>query len=158
MDVVVKFVTQLKKMRVWVCCCHYLHLSHLPVLFFHLSVQNETLHLLFFTIFQTHPGTNVTTVDMYDDMASLKPLWEQVNGFRKVIGPIMENAKDGIHLICFSQGLLLPPLHHLYFLTFLSCLVTIFTQCPCWSIKSLLHIIHMTIFYDLKALISVKYS
>ncbi|XP_017345730.1 lysosomal thioesterase PPT2-A-like [Ictalurus punctatus] len=75
----------------------------------------------------THPGTNVTTVDMYDDMASLKPLWEQVNGFRKVIGPIMENAKDGIHLICFSQGGLVCrgiiatlPKHNIHSLIFLS--------------------------------------
>ncbi|TSN03394.1 Lysosomal thioesterase PPT2-A [Bagarius yarrelli] len=53
---------------------------------------------------KTHPGTNVTTVDMYDDMASLKPLWKQVRGIKKVIEPIMEHAKDGVHLICFSQG------------------------------------------------------
>lgn len=96
----------------------------LPVQFFHFSVLNETLHLLLSThcFFQTHPGTNVTTIDMYDDMASLKPLWEQVDGFRKAVGPIMEEATDGIHLICFSQGLL----HQLHFLTFLSCLVTTF--------------------------------
>ncbi|XP_062873404.1 lysosomal thioesterase PPT2-A-like [Trichomycterus rosablanca] len=55
-------------------------------------------------ITQTHPGTSVTTVDLYDDMSSLKPLWEQVNGFEKVVAPIMQNAKDGVHLICFSQG------------------------------------------------------
>ncbi|XP_026880276.2 lysosomal thioesterase PPT2 [Electrophorus electricus] len=53
---------------------------------------------------QSHPGTMVTTVDLYDDLASLKPLWEQVKGFGKVIEPIMQMAPDGIHLICFSQG------------------------------------------------------
>ncbi|XP_066536050.1 lysosomal thioesterase PPT2-A-like [Hoplias malabaricus] len=53
---------------------------------------------------QTHPGTNITTVDLYDNMASLKPLWNQVAGFRNAIEPIMERAPDGVHLICFSQG------------------------------------------------------
>ncbi|KAK3531220.1 hypothetical protein QTP70_015244 [Hemibagrus guttatus] len=75
----------------------------------------------------THPGTNVITVDMYDDMYSLKPLWDQVNGFKKVIGPIMKNATDGIHLICFSQGGLVCrgiiatlPKHNVHSLIFLS--------------------------------------
>ncbi|XP_007238871.2 lysosomal thioesterase PPT2-A-like isoform X2 [Astyanax mexicanus] len=54
-------------------------------------------------ISETHPGTNVTTVDLYDNMASLKPLWQQVEGFRKAVLPIMESATDGIHFICFSQ-------------------------------------------------------
>ncbi|XP_027002118.1 lysosomal thioesterase PPT2-A-like isoform X2 [Tachysurus fulvidraco] len=78
-------------------------------------------------ISKTHPGTNVTTVDMYDDMNSLKPLWDQVNGFIKAIGPIMEKAKDGIHLICFSQGGLVCrgiiatlPIHNVHSLIFLS--------------------------------------
>ncbi|KAM9469158.1 lysosomal thioesterase PPT2-A-like [Clarias gariepinus] len=76
---------------------------------------------------KTHPGTNVTTIDMYDDMASLKPLWQQVRGVQKSIGPIMENAKDGIHLICFSQGGLVCrgviatlPRHNVHSLIFLS--------------------------------------
>ncbi|XP_026790737.3 lysosomal thioesterase PPT2 [Pangasianodon hypophthalmus] len=75
----------------------------------------------------TYPGINVTTVDMYDDIASLKPLWEQVNRFRKAVGHIMENAKDGIHLICFSQGGLVCrgiiatlPKHNVHSLIFLS--------------------------------------
>ncbi|KAI5628633.1 hypothetical protein C0J50_12787, partial [Silurus asotus] len=60
-------------------------------------------------ISETHPGTSVTTIDLYDDMASLRPLWLQVSGFSTQIKSIMENAKDGIHLICFSQGPLQPP-------------------------------------------------
>ncbi|KAK2831617.1 hypothetical protein Q7C36_016703 [Tachysurus vachellii] len=78
-------------------------------------------------ISKTHPGTIVTTVNMYDDMNSLKPLWDQVNGFIKAIGPIMEKAKDGIHLICFSQGGLVCrgiiatlPQHNVHSLIFLS--------------------------------------
>ncbi|KAL6471502.1 hypothetical protein MHYP_G00201520 [Metynnis hypsauchen] len=78
-------------------------------------------------ISQTHPGTNVTTVDLYDDMASLKPLWEQVKGFKTAMGQMMENATDGVHLICFSQGglvcrgvLATIPKHNVHSLIFLS--------------------------------------
>ncbi|GAA6069644.1 lysosomal thioesterase PPT2-A-like isoform X1 [Tachysurus ichikawai] len=86
------------------------------------------LHIFpFLTVFQTHPGTSVTTVDMYDDMNSLKPLWDQVNGFIKAIGAIMEKAEEGIHLICFSQGGLVCrgiiatlPKHNVHSLIFLS--------------------------------------
>ncbi|XP_036411694.1 lysosomal thioesterase PPT2 [Colossoma macropomum] len=76
---------------------------------------------------QTHPGTSVTTVDLYDDMASLKPLWEQVKGFKRAMGPMMEKATDGVHLICFSQGglvcrgiLATIPKHNVHSLIFLS--------------------------------------
>ncbi|KAG9264923.1 lysosomal thioesterase PPT2-like isoform X1 [Astyanax mexicanus] len=78
-------------------------------------------------ISETHPGTNVTTVDLYDNMASLKPLWQQVEGFRKAVLPIMESATDGIHFICFSQGglvcrglLATLPKHNVHSLIFLS--------------------------------------
>ncbi|KAF7700252.1 hypothetical protein C0J45_11282 [Silurus meridionalis] len=78
-------------------------------------------------ISETHPGTSVTTIDLYDDVASLKPLWLQVSGFSTQIKSIMENAKDGIHLICFSQGGLVCrgiiatlPEHNVHSLIFLS--------------------------------------
>jgi len=54
---------------------------------------------------QSHPGTNVTVLDLFDRSASLQPLWKQVEGFAEAIYPIMQNAADGIHLICYSQGL-----------------------------------------------------
>ncbi|XP_016129932.1 lysosomal thioesterase PPT2-like isoform X1 [Sinocyclocheilus grahami] len=53
---------------------------------------------------QSHPGTNVTTLALYDYTGSMKPLWQQVDGFREAIRPIMESTDDGVHLICFSQG------------------------------------------------------
>ncbi|XP_044064211.1 lysosomal thioesterase PPT2-A-like [Siniperca chuatsi] len=55
-------------------------------------------------ITKVHPGTEVTVIDLYDDLASLKPLWRQVQGFRKSINSIMQKAPDGVHLLCFSQG------------------------------------------------------
>lgn len=55
--------------------------------------------------FQSHPGTNVTVIDLFDRSASLQPMWKQVEGFKAAIYPIMENAADGVHFICYSQGL-----------------------------------------------------
>ncbi|XP_040901284.1 lysosomal thioesterase PPT2-A-like [Toxotes jaculatrix] len=55
-------------------------------------------------ITKTHPGTEVSVIDLYNNKASLMPLWKQVQGFRNAISPIMQKAPDGIHLLCFSQG------------------------------------------------------
>ncbi|KAM4600852.1 lysosomal thioesterase PPT2-like isoform 2-T2 [Polymixia lowei] len=55
-------------------------------------------------ITKVHPGTNVTVIDLYDDFASLQPMWKQVQGFSKAIFPIMQKAPDGVHFLCFSQG------------------------------------------------------
>ncbi|XP_067267005.1 lysosomal thioesterase PPT2 isoform X4 [Chanodichthys erythropterus] len=52
----------------------------------------------------SHPGSNVTVLDLFDRSASLQPLWKQVQGFAEAIYPIMQNAADGVHLICYSQG------------------------------------------------------
>ncbi|XP_043090046.1 lysosomal thioesterase PPT2 [Puntigrus tetrazona] len=52
----------------------------------------------------SHPGTNVTVLDLFDRSASLQPLWKQVEGFTEAIYPIMQNAADGVHFICYSQG------------------------------------------------------
>lgn len=55
-------------------------------------------------ITKSHPGTNVSVIDLYDYMFSLEPLWKQVEGFKNAVYPIMQSASDGMHLICFSQG------------------------------------------------------
>ncbi|XP_041843905.1 lysosomal thioesterase PPT2-A-like [Melanotaenia boesemani] len=55
-------------------------------------------------ITKVHPGTEVMTISLYDNMASLKPMWKQVNDFRKTIDCIMHKYPDGVHLLCFSQG------------------------------------------------------
>uniref|UniRef100_A0A7N6BQH5 palmitoyl-CoA hydrolase n=1 Tax=Anabas testudineus TaxID=64144 RepID=A0A7N6BQH5_ANATE len=55
-------------------------------------------------ITKAHPGTSVKVIDLYDDLASLKPLWKQVQGFRKAAEFIMRKAPNGTHLLCFSQG------------------------------------------------------
>ncbi|XP_064836645.1 lysosomal thioesterase PPT2-A-like isoform X2 [Oncorhynchus masou masou] len=53
---------------------------------------------------QSHPGTNVSVIDLFDRSSSLQPLWKQVEGFKEAIYPIMQNAADGVHFICYSQG------------------------------------------------------
>ncbi|XP_056612234.1 lysosomal thioesterase PPT2-A-like [Triplophysa dalaica] len=75
---------------------------------------------------ESHPGTNVTTFALYDYIASLKPLWQQVEDFRQAINSIMKRA-DGVHLICFSQGGLICrgvlatlPKHNVHSLIFLA--------------------------------------
>ncbi|XP_061075157.1 lysosomal thioesterase PPT2-A-like isoform X2 [Conger conger] len=52
---------------------------------------------------KSHPGTNVTVIDLFDYKSSLKPLWKQVEGFKQAVLPILKNSVDGVHLICFSQ-------------------------------------------------------
>lgn len=55
-------------------------------------------------IAESHPGTNVSVLDLFDRGQSLRPLWVQVEGFRRAVEPIMANAAGGVHLICYSQG------------------------------------------------------
>lgn len=59
---------------------------------------------LSFYITKVHPDTEVTVIDLYDNLSSLKPLWRQVQYFRKALNTIMQKAPDGVHLLCFSQG------------------------------------------------------
>ncbi|XP_068779931.1 lysosomal thioesterase PPT2 [Struthio camelus] len=79
--------------------------SYRPVIVVHglFDSPADFRHLLAF-INETHPGTNVTVVDLFDRGESLKPLWVQVEGFRRAVTPIMANAAAGVHLLCYSQG------------------------------------------------------
>ncbi|XP_061475473.1 lysosomal thioesterase PPT2 [Rhineura floridana] len=79
--------------------------SYKPIIVVHglFDSPSDFRQLLEF-INETHPGTNVTVVDLFDCSQSLKPLWMQVEGFRQAIYPIMQNAVDGVHFICYSQG------------------------------------------------------
>lgn len=53
----------------------------------------------------SHPGTNVTLIDIFDEFKSFKPLWEQIEGFTEKARPVMQQASDGVHVIGFSQGI-----------------------------------------------------
>ena len=54
---------------------------------------------------EAHPGTNVTIIDMFTEVDSFAPLWTQVYGMGAKIRPIMQQAKTGVHIIGFSQGI-----------------------------------------------------
>ncbi|KAL6064220.1 hypothetical protein STEG23_006326 [Scotinomys teguina] len=79
--------------------------SYKPVIVVHglFDSSYSFRHLLDY-INETHPGTEVTVLDLFDGRESLRPLWEQVQGFREAVAPIMEKAPEGVHLICYSQG------------------------------------------------------
>ncbi|XP_074614482.1 lysosomal thioesterase PPT2-A-like [Acropora palmata] len=55
-------------------------------------------------ITQAHPGTNITLVKLFQELESFTPLWRQVSAITATIRPVMQNAKDGVHIIGFSQG------------------------------------------------------
>uniref|UniRef100_A0A8C6MNT1 Lysosomal thioesterase PPT2 n=1 Tax=Mus spicilegus TaxID=10103 RepID=A0A8C6MNT1_MUSSI len=79
--------------------------SYKPVIVVHglFDSSYSFRHLLDY-INETHTGTVVTVLDLFDGRESLRPLWEQVQGFREAVVPIMEKAPEGVHLICYSQG------------------------------------------------------
>ncbi|XP_052590229.1 lysosomal thioesterase PPT2-like [Peromyscus californicus insignis] len=79
--------------------------SYKPVIMVHRLFDSSYSfrHLLDY-INETHPGTVVTVLDLFDGRESLRPLWEQVQGFREAVALIMEKAPEGVHLICYSQG------------------------------------------------------
>ncbi|XP_060771376.1 lysosomal thioesterase PPT2 [Neoarius graeffei] len=80
-------------------------LGYKPVIVIHglFDTSADFINLKRF-INQSHPGTNVSVIDLFDRTASLEPLWKQVEGFKEAIYPIMQNAADGVHLLCYSQG------------------------------------------------------
>lgn len=51
-----------------------------------------------------HPGTNISLINIFEERESFAPLWEQVSGYQEKVRPIMQQAKDGLHIIGFSQG------------------------------------------------------
>ncbi|KAM9309181.1 lysosomal thioesterase PPT2-A-like [Pholidichthys leucotaenia] len=76
-----------------------------PVILVHgIFSEPKRLQTLSNYITKLHPGTQVTAVNLFNNKESLRPLWTQVEGFRKVIEPLMREAANGVHLICFSQG------------------------------------------------------
>lgn len=56
-------------------------------------------------ITQAHPGTNITLIKLFEERDSFKPLWMQVSAMTEKIRPVMQDAKYGVHIIGFSQGI-----------------------------------------------------
>ncbi|XP_018411365.1 PREDICTED: lysosomal thioesterase PPT2 [Nanorana parkeri] len=81
-------------------------LGYKPVIMVHgLFDSSASFKQLVEYINESHPGTNISVIDLFDHKASLQPLWKQVMGFKEAIYPIMQNAgSEGVHLLCYSQG------------------------------------------------------
>lgn len=79
--------------------------AYRPVIIFHgIFSDAKNMEDLVSLIQNAEPGTQVYNIDGFDNMDSLKPMWEQVETIRAKMLPIMSNLTDGGHLICFSQG------------------------------------------------------
>ena len=55
-------------------------------------------------ITQAHPGTNITLIKLFEELDSFKPMWMQVSAISEKVREVMQEAKDGVHIIGFSQG------------------------------------------------------
>ncbi|XP_024114269.2 lysosomal thioesterase PPT2-B [Oryzias melastigma] len=79
--------------------------AYKPVILVHgvLSGPSSFKNLTRF-IKKAHPGTEVTAIDLFNNEESTEPMWEQIDGFAKVIQEIMDKSPEGVHLLCYSQG------------------------------------------------------
>ena len=57
-------------------------------------------------ITQAHPGTKITLIKLYEELESFTPLWKQVPNMTEVVRSVMREAKDAVHIIGFSQGIM----------------------------------------------------
>lgn len=55
-------------------------------------------------ITQAHPGTNITLIKLFEELDSFKPMWMQVLAISEKVREVMQEAKEGVHIIGFSQG------------------------------------------------------
>ncbi|XP_071802157.1 lysosomal thioesterase PPT2-A-like isoform X1 [Asterias amurensis] len=81
------------------------NVAYRPVILVHgvFAVNNSLAGLRQF-ITQAHPGTSVTSIPLFENLQSVEPLWKQVPKFAAAMRPIMQQAQDGVILICYSQG------------------------------------------------------
>lgn len=80
--------------------------SYRPVVLMHgiLAGPSDMKDIMQF-IDATHPGTPVLVVDAFNDMESLTTkMTVQVKGVWQKIQQFVDNATDGVNMICFSQG------------------------------------------------------
>eukprot|EP00794_Sanderia_malayensis_P005608 gene5608-6298_t len=79
--------------------------SYKPVILVHgVLSDGEAMHQLKSFIQEANPGTIVTSLDIYDHLSSFVPLNTQMPLFIAKVKAIMDAHKDGVHLICHSQG------------------------------------------------------
>ena len=54
---------------------------------------------------QSHPGTNVTVIDLYDGFSSLVALATQSSRISPQVEAVMKEHPEGVHVIGYSQGM-----------------------------------------------------
>lgn len=89
------------------CLAAFLAVSsgYKPVIIIHgILDQASDLNDLAGFIKAAHPGTNISLINIFEEKESFVPLWVQVSGYQDKVRPIMQQAKDGVHIIGFSQG------------------------------------------------------
>lgn len=79
--------------------------AYRPVIIFHgIFAGASNMDDLVQLIKNSHSGTDVYDINGFNKEFSILPMWEQVEGIRDKMLPIMKAAEDGVNLICFSQG------------------------------------------------------
>ena len=68
------------------------------------SGEAYTANLVNLFVLQAHPGTVIHNIDLFDKRSSLTAMWKQLEVVGNLIENIMASAKDGVHLIGYSQG------------------------------------------------------
>ena len=53
---------------------------------------------------QAHPGTVVQNVNIYSNLKSVAPMWEQMLKLETTVRPLMRRHPNGVNMVCFSQG------------------------------------------------------
>ncbi|XP_003383295.1 PREDICTED: lysosomal thioesterase PPT2-A-like [Amphimedon queenslandica] len=79
--------------------------SYRPVIVMHGVLAGASDMDSFVSMIKTaHPGTEVTDISDYNDANSLVNMNDQVKGVYSKMKPVMDAAKDGVNLVCYSQG------------------------------------------------------
>ena len=77
-----------------------------PVILMHgiLSSAKHMEHLASF-IKWAHPGTVVMNVDIFSNLESGAPMWQQLLTLEDTVRPLMKKHPEGVNMVCFSQGM-----------------------------------------------------
>ncbi|XP_060067982.1 lysosomal thioesterase PPT2-A-like [Ylistrum balloti] len=76
-----------------------------PIVFMHgiVAAADEADPLRGF-VEEAFPGTNVTSINAFNHLQSVVPMWTQINTIKEMVRDSLVNSPDGVNLICFSQG------------------------------------------------------
>ena len=79
--------------------------TYRPVVLMHGVLSNAKYmeHVRNF-ITTAYPGTQILNVNLFDDRESLTEMQKQLDVVRDFVRPFLENATDGVNMVCFSQG------------------------------------------------------